>query len=462
MANADVVIIGAGPGGYPAAIRAAQLGASVIIIEKETPGGTCLNWGCIPSKTLIATAEAHHRLGNVPGIKVESATLDYAALVDHKNDVVKKLQGGVQQLLKANGVETINGTAAFESRNRITVTASDSSATIDAGHTIIATGCASVVPSFLPAHERIVESRAFLDRTELPARLIILGGGIIGCEFACMAANLGANVTVVEMLDDILIPLDSEIRATLRSHMEKTLGITVLTGAELGDVTADDEGVSGRAGDTTVQADLMLVAIGRAPSSGELALENAGVVTNEQGFIPVDDYGMTSAATVHAIGDVNGRTQLAHAATSQGITVAENIVRKERRRLESLVPAAVFTSPEIGVVGLTEEEAAAAGHEVLTGKFNFAGLGKAIAVGETIGFVKWVADRETDRLLGAHAIGAHATELIAEATVAIRSELTLEEFGRTVHSHPTLSEAWMEAAHVAHGTAIHAPPARGK
>tara|TARA_B100000809_G_scaffold225751_1_gene236919 strand:+ start:1934 stop:3313 length:1380 start_codon:yes stop_codon:yes gene_type:complete len=459
VANFDVVIVGAGPGGYPAAIRAAQLGASVALIEKEAAGGTCLNWGCIPSKTLIATAEAYHRLRAIPGLHSCSPTLDYAALVEHKNGVVKKLQSGVQQLLKANGVRSISGTASFTSRNRLAVTGSE---TIEAGHTILATGCTSLVPSFLPAHERIVDSRAFLDRVDLPKRLIILGGGIIGCEFACMAANLGAEVTIVEMLDDILLTLDPEIRATLRDHMEKAIGITVMTGAPLDEVSANNSCVQGNVGDKTIEGDLLIVAVGRAPATGKLGLEHAGIATDESGFITVDDFGMTSAATVYAIGDVNGRTQLAHAATSQGITVAENIVRKERTRMETLIPAAVFTSPEIGVVGLTEEEAAATGIDVLTGKFAFAGLGKAIAVGETVGFVKWVADKATDRLLGAHVIGAHATDLIAEAAVAIRSELTLEEIGRTVHSHPTLSEAWMEAAHAAHGTAIHAPPSRGK
>jgi dihydrolipoamide dehydrogenase len=234
----DVVVIGAGPGGYPAAIRAAQLGASVAIVEKEQLGGTCLNWGCIPTKALIAAADTYQRIKHAEafGITVKGAAVDYAAMIGHKNKVVAQLQGGVKQLLAANGVKTFTGVASFKDRNTIAV---NGDVTIGAKTTIIATGSTSAMPAFLPKHERVVESRRFLDLTQLPASMIVLGGGFIGCELACMAASLGVIVTIVELLDDILLLLDPDVRREVRGHMEKKLGIRILTGKALGDITAD-------------------------------------------------------------------------------------------------------------------------------------------------------------------------------------------------------------------------------
>jgi dihydrolipoyl dehydrogenase len=317
------------------------------------------------------------------------------------------------------------------------------------------------MPSFLPRHPRVVESRSFLGLKSLPPSVLVLGGGIIGCEFACMLAQLGVRVTVVELLEDILWSLDADVRRELRRHMEKTLGIRILAGTTLEDITADDRRVRGRVGQEWVEADLLLAALGRKPVTEQVRLENAGLPTNEQGFVEVDEYGRTQVATIYAIGDVTGEPLLAHAATSQGLVAAENACGRRLRKNETYVPNCIFTSPEIGTVGLSEQESQQQGRRIKTGKFMLGALGKAMAMGEPTGFVKWVADPETDQLLGAQAVGPHATELIAEAATALRAELTATELARTIHAHPTLAEAWMEAAHIIQGEPIHFIP-KGK
>ncbi len=275
-----------------------------------------------------------------------------------------------------------------------------------------------------------------------------------------MAAMLGAKVIIVELLEDILLLLDPDVRREVRGSMERNLGITVLTGKALENIQAGSDGVSGKCGDQELKAELLLSAVGRKPVTDGLNLQNAGLAVNERGFIEADEYCRTQVATIFAIGDVTGKIQLAHYATAQGVTAAENALGTRPRKHDTLVPNVIFTSPEIGTVGLSEEDAKKQNRPIKTGKFRFGGLGRALATGEKTGFVKWIADAATDQLLGAAAVGAHATELVAEATAAIRAEFTVEELGRTIHAHPTFSEAWMEAAHVAHGTAIHAPPVR--
>ena len=460
----DIVVIGAGPGGYPAAIRAAQRGASVAIIEKEQLGGTCLNWGCIPTKALIAASHVFASIKHAEafGISVKGATVDYAAMIAHKNKAVGTLRNGVKQLLTANGVKQFAGTASFKTRDTIEIASQDGTTLIGTKKTIIATGSTSVMPGFLPKHARVVESRAFLDMDKLPETMIVLGGGFIGCELACMAAQLGVKVTIVELLEDILLLLDGDVRRTVRAHMEKELGIRVLTGKAMENITADNKAVRGKCGDGTVEAELLLSAIGRKPVTDGLKPENAGVKLNERGFITVDDFGRTNVAGIFAIGDVNGRIQLAHNATSQGIIAADNACGQKLRKYEAIVPNVIFTVPEVGTAGLSEDDARKQGREVKTGKFAFAGLGRAISVGETTGFVKWIADAKSDQLLGAAVVGPRATELVAEAATAIRAELTATELGRTIHAHPTFSEAWMEAAHALHGEAIHGSPKRKK
>jgi dihydrolipoamide dehydrogenase len=396
------------------------------------------------------------------GINVKGASVDYAAMIAHKNKSVTTLRNGIKQLLTANGVKQFAGTASFKTRDTIEIASQGSATLIGAKKTIIATGSTSVMPGFLPKHPRVVESRAFLDLDKLPESMIVLGGGFIGCELACMAAQLGVKVTIVELLEDILLLLDGDARRTVRAHMEKELGIRVLTGKALEKITSDDKGVRGKCGDETVEAALLLSAIGRKPVTDGLKPENSGLKLNERGFIPVDDFGRTNVVGIFAIGDVNGRIQLAHNATSQAIIAADNACGQKLRKYETIVPNVIFTVPEVGTAGLSEDDAKKLGREVKTGKFAFAGLGRAISVGETTGFVKWIADAKSDQLLGAAAVGSHATELVAAAATAIRAELTTTELGRTIHAHPTFSESWMEAAHALHGEAIHGPPKRKK
>jgi dihydrolipoamide dehydrogenase len=459
MERFDVVVIGAGPGGYPAAIRAAQIGASVAIVERDRLGGTCLNFGCIPTKTLIASADAYHRLGDLKalGVSVERATIDYPAMIERKDKVVGQLRDGVAQLLTGNGVRQFAGAASFRDRDTVVI---DGAGTIGAKKIIIATGSTSAMPDLLPTHDRIVDSRAFLSLRRLPERMIVMGGGYIGCEIASMASMLGVKVVIVELLDDILMLLDADLRGEVRGHMEKRLGVRVLTGKPLADVSADAFGVKSVVGEEALKADLLLNAVGRKPVTDGLGLDNAGLATNARGFIESDDYCRTKVATIFAIGDVAGKTQLAHFATAQGLVAAENAVGSKPRRHPTLVPNVIFTTPEVATVGLSEAAAADASRAVKTGKFRFSALGKGLASGETTGFVKWIADAETEQLLGAAAVGPHATELIAAATTAIRAEFTAHELGATIHAHPTFSEAWMEAAHALRGESVHAPPRR--
>ena len=457
METFNVVVIGAGPGGYPAALRAAQLGASVALVEREFLGGTCLNYGCIPSKALIHTSDlyAQMRSSGKLGLKIDNAACDYAAMTERKDQVVRGLRGGVKQLLAANGVKVYEGTAGFETRKRLVVNSPSGNEAIGAEKVIVATGAASSMPGFLPRHERVVESRAFLDLKSAPARALVLGGGVIGCEFACLLAQLGVQVTVVEILEDIVAFLDADVRRELRRQMEKTLGIRILTGTSFENITADAGAVRGTAGGETLEADLLLAALGRKPVTKELQLENAGLKTNPHGFIEVDEFGTTQLSNIYAIGDVTGGPQLAHAATSQGLVSAQNACTRSRRKNEKLIPYCIFTSPEVAAVGLTEDAARQQGREVKTGRFNFGALGKAQAIGHPNGFVKWVADAQTEQLLGAQVIGLQATDLIAEATAAIRGEFTATELAQTIHCHPTLAEAWMEAADVLLGEPIH-------
>jgi len=457
MESYDVAVIGAGPGGYPAAIRAAQLGATVAIVEKEHLGGTCLNFGCIPTKALIASAETYMRIRHAEalGVVAKDVHADYAAMLAHKNRVVAQLKGGVKQLLTANGIKQFSGTASFRDRNTLAI---NGEAAINARKIIIATGSTSVMPTFLPKGPNVVESRGLLDLAALPQSMIVMGGGYIGCELACMAAALGVKVTVVELLHDILQLVDADARREVRTHMEKQLGMRILTGSALENIATERDGVHGRVGNETIFAELLLCAVGRKPVTEGLNLEAAGLKPNQSGFIEADEYCRTRAANIFAIGDVTGKVQLAHYATAQGITAAENALVAKPHKHETLVPNVIFTAPEIGTVGLGEDEAVRLGVPIRTGKFRFASLGKALAAGETAGFVKWVADAPTGRLLGATAVGPHATELIATATIAIRSEQTAGELGRTIMAHPTFSESWMEAAHAVEGASIHAPP----
>lgn len=459
----DVIVIGAGPGGYPAAIKAAQLGAKTAIIEREWLGGTCLNCGCIPTKTLIAGAEVYRKIlhADTFGINVGKPEINYPAMKKRKDEVVNTLQNGIGSLLKAHGVTVFEGTGSFRDANTVAVESNDGSTQeITGKNIIIATGSTSTVPGFIPKHEHIVESRAFLELDELPETLLVLGGGYIGCELACMAAGLGVKVTIVELLADVLMLLDKDVRQVVKKHMKTELGMTLITGDAMENIAASDKGVTATAGDKQLEADMLLVAIGRSPVTDGLNLEAAGVNVNEHGYIDVDELSRTNVPNIYCIGDVSGRMQLAHAATSQAVYAVEHALKDEEKIEEVVIPGVIFTSPEVALVGITEAEAKKLGMETNVGKFYFRGLGKALASNETEGFVKIIADKATDRILGAQCAGPHATDLISEMVVAVREELTAEELGNTVHAHPTFAEVWMEAAHALHKACIHAPPAR--
>ena len=459
----DVIVIGAGPGGYPAAIRAAQLGAKTAIIEREWLGGTCLNCGCIPTKTLIAGAEVYQKILHAEsfGINVGTPEIDYPAMKKRKDGVVDTLKGGIGSLLKAHGVTVFEGTGSFRDANTIAVKSNDGATKeITGKNIIIATGSTSTVPGFIPKHDRIVESRAFLELEELPESLLVLGGGYIGSELACMAAGLGVKVTIVELLADVLMLLDKDVRQVVKKSMKDSLGMTLLTGAAMENIKATDKSVTATAGDKKIEADMLLVAIGRSPVTDGLHIEAAGVVTNERGYVDVDDLSRTNVPNIYCIGDVSGRMQLAHAATSQAVYAVEHMLNDEEKIEEVVIPGVIFTSPEVALVGITVAEAKEQGLAINTGKFYFRGMGKALASNETEGFVKIIADKETDRILGAQCAGPHATDLISEMVIAVREELTAEELGHTVHAHPTFAEVWMEAAHALHKACIHAPPAR--
>ena len=463
MESFDLVVIGSGPGGYPAAIRGAQLGAKVAIVEKERLGGTCLNWGCIPTKTLIASASLYHRMRHAGDLGVSAGGCnirlrgDGEAQGHHRRQDERRCRTAPQGQRR----EDLPGDRLVPVAASASPSIGTEQATLEAKNIIIATGSTSAVPGFVPRHERIMESRRLLELTALPASLIVLGGGVIGCEFACLAAQLGVKVTIVELLEDILLPLDADVRREVRRNMEGPLGISILTGKPLDNIRADAAGVAGEVNGQEIAAEMLLVAVGRTPSTAGLSLEKAGLATTPTGHIEIDSRCATKVPGIYAIGDVTaGSTQLAHAATSQGMTAAENTCGAGQSTAETLIPGSIFTDPEIGSVGLTEELAKTQGRAVRVGKFFFAALGRAMASGENSGFVKWIADAGTDRLLGAQAVGAHATELIAEATIAVRSGLTAREAGKIVRCHPTLAEAWMEAAHAVHGEAIHAAPRR--
>ncbi len=459
----DIIVIGAGPGGYPAAIKAAKLGAKTAIIEREWLGGTCLNCGCIPTKTLIAGAEAYQNILHADslGIKVSKPEIDYPAMKKRKDGVVDTLKGGINSLLNAHGIKIYTGTGSFKDANTVEINSSDGKTeAITAKNIIIATGSTSTVPNFIPSSDRIIESRAFLDLDNLPNSLLVLGGGYIGCELACMAAGLGVKVTVVELLDDVLMLLDKDIRQVVKKYMKDSLNVTFLTGHAMKDIEASDKKVTASAGEEKLEADMLLVSVGRSPVTDGLNVNAAGININEHGFINTDELSRTNIGHIYCIGDVSGRMQLAHAATSQAIYAVEHILNNEEKIEEVVIPGVIFTTPEVGLVGMTEQEAKEAKISYNVGKHYFRGLGKALASNETLGFVKIIAEKESDRLIGAQCAGPHATDLISEMVLAIREEITAEELGNTVHGHPTFAEIWMEAAHALHKSCIHAPPSK--
>ncbi len=457
-----LVIIGAGPGGYVAAVKAAQLGAEVTVIEDIEVGGTCLNRGCIPTKTLIASSEAFAKAKELDSFGIELSCEPVANLekiMARKDKIVSTQVKGLRALLKSWGIEFIEGRGALAGRGKVRAVRKDGSEeTLETEKIIVATGSRPAqIPVFPFDGKNILSSDDALKLREIPKSMIIVGAGVIGCEWACIFRELGTEITMVELLPRAVSTEDEEISDTLAKELKKKK-IKLLTGVGVESVNVVEGGVEAKLPDgKTLSAEKMLVSIGRAFNSNGIGLEETGVEKGLRGEIIVNEKMETNVEGIYAIGDVTGGILLAHTASTEGIVAAQNACGREARMDYSVVPAAIFTSPEIGSVGLREFEADKKGIKVKTGHFQFRGLGKAHAMGEIAGFVKVVADAGTDKILGAHIIGPHASDIIHEAALAIRSGLTVKDIAGTIHAHPTLSEGLMEAAEALHGTAIHLP-----
>ncbi|MEB2313425.1 MAG: dihydrolipoyl dehydrogenase [Sorangiineae bacterium] len=460
----DAIVVGGGPGGYPCAIRLAQLGLTVASVEEEEYGGVCLNWGCIPSKALISSS---HLLGkaehaNAMGLSFGAPALDADKLQDWKNGIVKKLTGGVRTLLKQNGATLVEGRGRLTSARTVEVTRRDGSRELLRAKrgVVIATGSATIqIPGFEFDGERVIGAREAVNLRRLPKRLVVIGGGVIGLELGTVYQSFGAKLTVVELTDGLLPGIEPECTRVVERKLVKRgatlhLGTRALGCERRADGTVAVRIAKGGA-EELIECDVVLVAVGMRPRSADLGLEALGVAIDRRGFIPTDDTCQTNVPGVYAVGDVSGAPMLAHKATKEGEVCAEVLAGQRAGKDWVTIPSIVFTDPEIAAVGLTEAAARAAGHEVKVGKFPFAALGRAMSLGETDGFTKVVADAATGRVLGIHLVGPSASDLVSEAALALEMGATAEDLALTVHPHPTLGEALMEASAAALGHAIH-------
>jgi len=451
----DVVILGGGMGGYPAAIRASQLGLKVALVESDKLGGTCLHIGCIPTKALLESSELYHRVatrGSEFGLKAEVVGYDYPRIAERRDAVVNQLYKGVQYLMKKNKIEVVEGKGRLRDRNTIEVGATQ----VKGKNLIVATG--SVVKT-LPGLELdgqfVISSDHAVLSNSAPESICIIGAGAVGVEFATFYNQLGVKVTLLEALDR-LVPLEDEDVSKELLTAFKKVGIDCRLGVKVSGAKKARGGVSVDTDQGEVWANQLLVAVGRAAVSRELGLEQAGVQLQPNGFIKVDEWMRTSVDSIHAIGDVVGGYLLAHAASHEGIVAAEDIAGQRLAPMEqTLITRCTYSHPQVASVGLTEKQAKESGHEVKVGKFPFSAIGRAQIHGETAGFVKIVADAKSGQLLGTHIVGAEATELIAEPALTQLFQGDAWELGRNIHPHPTLSEAVMEAAMAVDGHAIH-------
>ncbi|MFB3115139.1 MAG: dihydrolipoyl dehydrogenase [Nitrospirales bacterium] len=455
-----IVIVGAGPGGYVAAIRAAQLGAHVTIIENQALGGVCLNWGCIPSKALLSVIDLGEKLNKAEDLGLSLAgpmTFNPIQMVARKNRVVTGLVKGIATLLKVWGVTHIEGTGALQNEQTVNVQKADgTSESIQADAIILATGSSwPNLPLFPVDGTMVITSKEALEINRVPERLLIVGGGVEGCEFASLYAGLGSKVTIVEMMSRLLPLEDEEVSALIERELKKRK-VQFYTGTKVDKVTRCDTTTTVTLENgTSLETDMILVSVGRRFNTTGLGLEKVGVMLGERSEITVNDRLETNVSGVYAIGDVVGKAMLAHVASAQGKVAVENIVGHEQTINYNVIPAGIFTLPEIGRVGLTEQEVREQGIEPKVGRFRYVGLGKSHAVGDTVGFAKVVAHPETDAILGAHLVGAHAADLIHEAAMAMQMNATATQMAEMIHAHPTHAEALMEAAEDIQGLAIH-------
>jgi dihydrolipoamide dehydrogenase len=493
----DLVVVGGGPGGYPAAIRAAQLGLKTALVEKERPGGVCLNWGCIPTKAMLRSAEVMETMQHSAeyGVLADSVRLDYSAVLKRKDRVVKTLTDGVASLLRANGVTVVNGHARFVGPKALEVVAVGEAplgpggplynappapdgrpqARLEGRNLIVATGS---TPVLLPIQgidlPGVVTSDGAFLLGEVPRRIVIIGASAVGAEWASLFSAFGSDVTMVELLPTIIPAEDEDMGKALARSFTKR-GIKVQTGRTVSKITQAAGSKGGKQAAALqvtitdpdgqrpeqVDTDVVLVGVGRRPNTEGLDLERAGVVTDQRGWVQVDGQLRTNVPGVYAIGDVTGRVLLAHVASHQGLVAAGVIAGHAERMDYKVVPAATFTHPEVASVGLSEAKAREAGHDVVVGRFPFPALGRAQTYGSTEGLVKVVADRKYGEVLGVHVIGPSASDLIPEGVLAMHLEATLNDIADTIHAHPTLGESTMEAAMVTLGLPIHiAPPRR--
>jgi dihydrolipoamide dehydrogenase len=456
----DAVVVGGGPGGYVAAIRLAQLGKKAALVDRDPLGGVCINWGCIPSKALIAAANLVDNIRDAAdrGITADPK-VDIGKLRQFKDDVIKKMNGGINLLEKGNGVEVIKGTAAFVAPNAIEVEAKDGKQRVEAPAFIVATGARPIqIPGFEFNGNDVWSAKEAVDLPEIPEHLVIIGGGIIGMELGTVYAKLGSKITVVEALPSILSGVDPEaVRLVQKALRQRGAAFHVSATAKglerKGGKLSVNVEVDGKA--QSIACDKVLVSVGFRPNSDGAGLDKIGVKLTAKGFVEVNERFQTSVPGIYCIGDLAGPPLLAHKASKEGEIAAEVIAGKKSVRDWIAMPSAIFTDPEIATVGLDEEQARKQGYDPITGKFAFGALGRAVAIAHTEGFVKVIGDRQSKLLLGATIVGPEASDLIAEAALALEMGAYIEDVALTVHAHPTLPEAFMEACKAALGEAIH-------
>ena len=455
-----IVVIGGGPGGYPAAIHGAIRGAKVALVEMDKLGGVCLNRGCIPSKALINSATTYEKIKTAAEIGIDlavGAKVNWPAMLKRKDKVVSTVVGGVNSLMKSHGVDVFKGYGEITGKNEVTVTDDDDNVTVlQAENIIIATGSRPMnLPAFPLDGKAILSSDHLLEMQALPQSMLIIGGGVIGCEWASMLAMLDVKVTIVELMDRLLPMEDSGTSELIRREFKKK-GVDIRTGIKVDSISSGPQGISAKLSDgSTVEATQSLLSVGRAFNVEDLGLEEFGIKQNKNGSITVDKHMRTNVKNIYAVGDVAGVVLLAYTATAEGILATDNILGDKRAMDYKAVPSVIFTHPEIGSVGLTEEQAKEAGHEIVIGRYPMRALGKALAENEIAGECKVIGDAKSDKILGVHFVGAHAADVIHTAVLAIHQGLTVTELGEMIFAHPVISEAMMEACHDVHGMSIH-------
>lgn len=460
----EAIVLGGGPGGYVCAIRLAQLGIKTVCIEEEEYGGVCLNWGCIPSKALIANAHFYEKAQTMAahGIQVTGVSVDADKMQDWKNGIVKKLTGGVRGLLKSNGAEIIEGRGKLVAKDTIEVTlkAGGKKRVVATKGIVVATGSATIqVPGFEFDGERVIGAREAVSLRKIPKRLVVVGGGVIGLELGMAYQSFGAELTVVELTPQLLPGIDPEcvkvVERNITKHGGKVLKNTRAEGLEKKEDGTVEVRVSSDGKEQSLVCDQVLVAVGMKPRSKGIGLEDLGVQIDARGFVTTNEQGQTNVPGIFAIGDVSGPPMLAHKASKEGEVIAEVIAGKRAAKDWATIPGIVFTHPEIACVGLTEQEVKDEGYDFKVGKFAFGPMGRAMSIGEKDGFTKVITDTKSGRILGIHIVGPSASDLISEAALALEMVATAEDMAMTVHPHPTLGEALMEAAAASLGHAIH-------